>query len=70
MNKHKRLLAALGSILLLALYVSTIIFAFIDSPLSTKLLAISVAATILLPVIFYAVILVYKIINKNDDNNN
>ena len=70
MRKHKRLFAGIGAILLLLLYVSTIIFAFMDSPLATKLLAISVAATILLPVIFYAVMLVYRIMNRNDNDNN
>ena len=67
MKKHKRKIAALGAIILLLLYVSTIIFAFIDSPLATKLLGISVSATILLPVIFYAIMLVYRIMHGNDD---
>ena len=69
MKKHKRLFAGIGAILLFLLYISTIILAFIDSPLATKLLGISVAATILLPVIFYAGILVYRIMNKNNDKD-
>ena len=67
MKKHKRKLAAAGAIILILLYISTIIFALIDSPLATNLLAISVSATILIPIIMYAVILVYRLMNKHND---
>ena len=67
MNKHKRKIAAAGALILILLYISTIIFAFIDSPLATKLLGISVSATIILPVIFYAIIMVNRLIHRNDD---
>ena len=69
MKKHKRLFAGIGAVLLLLLYISTIIFAFIDSPLAPKLLAISVAGTILIPIILYAMILVARIAHKSDDND-
>ena len=53
--KHvKQILALLGAVLLAALYISTLIFALSDSPLFFDLLKISVAATILLPVLLYA----------------
>lgn len=67
MKKHKRKFAAAGAVILLLLYISTLIFAFIDSPMATKLLGISVSATILLPILFYAGILVYRLMHKNDD---
>ena len=67
MKKHKRKLAAAGAIILVLLYISTIIFAIIDSPLATKLLGISVSATILIPIIMYAAMLVYRLMNKNND---
>ena len=67
MKKHKRKIAAAGAVILLLLYISTLIFAFMDSPLATQLLGISVSATIILPIIFYAIILVHRLIHKNDD---
>ena len=67
MRNHKRKLAAAGAIILLLLYISTIIFAFIDSPLATKLLAISVAGTILIPILIYAMMLVSRLMHRNDD---
>ena len=38
MKKSKRIMALIGAILLVLLYVSTLIFAFIDSVVSQKLL--------------------------------
>ena len=52
MKKSKRIMALIGAILLVLLYVSTLIFAFIDSVVSQKLLMAAIAATILLPVLF------------------
>lgn len=51
MKKSKRIMALIGAILLVLLYVSTLIFAFIDSVVSQKLLMAAIAATILLPVL-------------------
>ena len=45
MKKSKRIMALIGAILLVLLYVSTLIFAFIDSVVSQKLL---MAAIVLL----------------------
>ena len=67
MKKHKRKIAAAGAAILILLYISTIIFAFMDSPVATQLLGISVSATIILPVIFYAIIVVNRLIHRNDD---
>lgn len=65
--KHvKQVLALLGAVLLTALYISTLIFALSDSPLAFDLLKISVAATILLPVLLYACILVARLNHRHD----
>ena len=69
MKKSKRLIALAGAIILIALYVSTLVFALIDHPACTGLLKASVAATILLPVLMYAFILVYRLTHKDDDQN-
>ncbi len=68
MKTWKRISALLGAIVLISLYVSTLIFALIDSPMSSDLLKMSIAATILLPVILYACILFSRLMNRRDDD--
>lgn len=58
--KLRRILALIGIILLLALYGSTMVFALMDSPLSKGLLMGAVFATIAVPVLLYAILLVAK----------
>ena len=61
MKKVKKFLALLGAVLLAALYISTLVFALSDSPVFSDLLKISVAATILVPVLLYACILAARL---------
>ena len=68
MNKIKRILALIGAILLVLLYLSTLIFALIDSPRANDLLAASVAATILVPVLLYGFLLFCRL-NKTDSED-
>lgn len=67
MKKLKKILAVLGIIVLSGLYLSTLVFALMDSEESIKLLQVSIYLTITFPVILYAIGLIYKIINKNND---
>ncbi|MEF9946500.1 MAG: hypothetical protein RR869_07560 [Lachnospiraceae bacterium] len=69
MKKTKRTLAFIGVILLVGLYVSTLIFAFVDHSASLGLLKVSVALTILVPVLLYAYTLIYKLTKKEDDTS-
>ena len=62
MNKTKRILALAAAVLLVCMYGATLVFAVIGSELFSKLLAASVAMTILLPV------LIYRLVNRHDDN--
>lgn len=66
MKKITRILALAGAVLLIALYVSTLIFALMDTDTAATLLKISVAATIILPVLLYGYILIYRLTNKED----
>ena len=66
MKKFKRFTALICAILLFLMYVSTLVFAFIDKSRSLGLLKASVACTI--PVMSYAYILVYRLIHRNDDD--
>lgn len=66
MKNVKRILALLGAVLLLLLYVSTLILAFLDNSASQGLLKLSVACTILVPVLLYAYSMFYRLTHKND----
>lgn len=68
MKKTKRILAIIGVILLIALYGSTLLFAFIDTSKSLGLFKTSIALTILVPVLLYAYSLIYKLTKKQDDS--
>ncbi|WP_461810599.1 hypothetical protein [Faecalimonas sp.] len=68
MKKTKRILAIIGVILLISLYGSTLLFAFIDTSKSLGLFKTSIALTILVPVLLYAYSLIYKITKRQDNN--
>lgn len=67
MEKLKRFFALLLIILLLAMYLSTLIFAIIDNPATMNLLKTSIAATIIIPV-FLWVIKMFDGINKRNSS--
>lgn len=69
MKNLKRILALLGAVLLAAMYLSTLVFALIGSPSALKMLKASVACTILLPVLLYAYMLVYKKRRDEDEDS-
>ena len=69
MKKTKRILAIIGIILLAGMYISTLVFAFIDHSKTLWMLKSSVACTILVPVLLYAYTLVYKLLKKDDDSD-
>ena len=68
MKKVKKFLALLGAVLLAALYISTLVFALSDSPIFSDLLKISVAATILVPVLLYACILAARLNHRDGED--
>lgn len=50
----KRILAIIGIILLVGLYVSTLVLALIGSPFSRQCLMAAIYCTIILPILIYA----------------
>lgn len=70
MKNIKRILAVIGVIILVGMYVCTLVFALIGSPASDDLLKASVAATILIPVLLYGFILISRLLKDKDDQNN
>lgn len=60
MKKAKRILALAGVILLLAMYGSTMVFAFMNDPRAGDFLMASIYCTIAVPVLLYAMTLVTR----------
>lgn len=68
MKKIKRYLAVAGIVLLVGLYGATVVFAMIDSPMAFTMFKICLFCTIAVPVLLYAMILVYRQLkNKNQE---
>lgn len=70
MKKTKRILAVIGIVLLVAMYLSTLVFAFLDRSASMNLFKASIAMTILFPVLIYVYTVIYKRATKNQDEDN
>lgn len=60
MEKLKRIAALIGVILLLLLYLGTFIFSLMGSEFAHMMFRACIAATIIIPVILYAMIMVAK----------
>lgn len=67
-KKLQQVLAILGVILLISLYAATLVFAIIDNPNSGNLFKASIYATIIVPVLLYTYIGVYKYTQKNNED--
>jgi hypothetical protein len=63
-EKVKRILALAGAVILAALYLITLILAFVDPTASKDWLKAAFVTTIVIPVFIYAYILVYKYLKK------
>ncbi len=64
--KAKRILAMAGVIILVGLYASTLVFALMNNEHSMRLFMASIYATIIIPVMIYGYMALYKIAKKND----
>lgn len=65
MKKVKQILAIIGIILLVLLYLSTLICAIIDRTETMRLFQASILATVIIPVLLWAYSFIYKLIKKN-----
>ena len=68
MKKAKQIVALAGVVILVLMYVSTLVFALMDSPMSDDFFAASLACTIILPVLLYGFSLVHRLAQKNNEN--
>ncbi|HJC09755.1 MAG TPA: HAD family phosphatase, partial [Candidatus Blautia merdigallinarum] len=67
MKNLKRLLALIGVILLAGMYVLTLIFALTDNSAAGNMLMASLFGTVIIPVLIYAILLVYKWTHSEDE---
>ncbi len=67
MDKVKRVIALVGVVLLVGMYVMTIISAVFATKVSHGWFAASIATTVLVPVFLYAVNLVVRLSGKKDE---
>ena len=65
MKKIKQILAILGVLLLLGLYITTFVMALTDNTETMQLFKASLFATFVVPVLMWVYSLIYKLANKN-----
>lgn len=65
--KAKRILAMIGVILLLLLYLSTLVFAILGKDFMNWLMA-SIVASMIIPVLIWAYSFIYNLTRKNQDS--
>lgn len=71
MNKIKRILAIIAIVLLVGMYATTLVIALIGGPNLMTYLGISIAATLIIPILLFCGIeMAKKIKEKKEDNNN
>lgn len=68
MNKFKRVAAIIGIILILSLYVLSFVSAFFAKKYSGGLFAASVFSTIVIPIMIWWFVAVYKWVHRNDNS--
>ena len=67
MKKTKRILALIGAILLLLLYVVAFVATVLDHTSDMRYWKAAVAATIIIPVLIWAYSFVYRLLKGSDD---
>ena len=71
MEKGKRILAFAGVIILAVLYVVTFVSAILATPAANEIFKVSPLATLVIPIVIYAYLLVYRLIfggKKNEED--
>ena len=63
-RKIKRIVALLGVIILVGLYLATLILAFVDPTEAKNWLKAVVVCTVIIPIFFYAYLLIYRNLKK------
>jgi hypothetical protein len=66
MKKAKQILAIIGALLLVGLYLTTLILAITDNSGTMKAFFASIVATVVIPVLIWAYTLIYRLVTKKD----
>ena len=66
LSRLRRIFAWIGIVVLVGLYVTTLILAFSGSPMAQALFRGSFAATVVFPVLLYAMQIIYRILKPDD----
>ncbi|WP_167956974.1 hypothetical protein [Anaerosporobacter faecicola] len=69
MQKSKRILAIIGIVFLVGLYVVTLISAIFATKTSASLFKASLFCTIVIPICLYVYMMLCRVFRKKDDNN-
>lgn len=67
-QKIKRILAMLAVVIIALLYLTTFILSFSRSEQAGELLMISIVATVVLPVLLYIYLWLFRMFRKHDDD--
>ncbi len=70
MNKVKRISAIVGAVLIASMYLISLISAFFATEQAPGLFLASIFCTIVIPIMIYAFIMVYKLVHRNDAPQN
>jgi dolichyl-phosphate-mannose--protein O-mannosyl transferase len=68
MKKIKQILALLGVLLLVSLYLITLLCAIFDNSNTMQLFQASILATIIIPVLLWAYSFIYRLLKNHDDS--
>jgi len=67
MNKVKRIAATIGIVLIASMYIISFISAIFASKYANGLFLASIFSTIVIPIMIYGYINIYKYVHKNDN---
>ncbi|MBP3487678.1 MAG: hypothetical protein J6K53_04700 [Roseburia sp.] len=68
MKKTKQILALIGVVILIGLYVSTLVCALSSSENFMNMLMASIYATVIIPVLIWAYTFIYRLVRKDSDD--
>lgn len=64
MKNTKRILAILGILLLVGMYIASLVFALIDSPWALDCLKVSIGLTIIIPILLWIYIAMFRYMDQ------
>lgn len=68
MKKTKQILALIGVVILIGLYVSTLVCALSSSENFMNMLMASIYATVIIPALIWAYTFIYRLVRKDSDD--